>query len=54
MERNGVEQRYFPFKFVFLLLRANDRLRGAGEGATPPRVFLEFYYPRVNINTLFM
>ena len=45
LEQNGMKRRHFSFKLIFLLLRTNDRLGGAG--ATPQydsRVFLEFHY----------
>ena len=70
MKKNGinvkVERRYFPFKLVFLLLRANNRL-GKGTKWANDRlervrgnallwygsgVFLEFHYLRISINSL--
>ena len=56
-EWSGVEQWHLPFKLVFLLLWANDRLREEGvRWHHPPwygsGVFLTFHYLRVSINTL--
>ena len=50
---SGVERQHLSFKFVFLLLRVNEKLGGVrgqhllwyGLG-----VFFKFYYLRVNIN----
>ena len=53
-EWSGVEQWHLPFKLLFLLLWANDRLRGEGARWHHPPwygsgVFLTFHYLRVTI-----